>query len=689
MAQVNGQSDAEVEADAVGQVQQAEANVPPQRGLSPDPTPTENCVDGNARQAKPADQRRVYMWTFSHTDKPGRARPSDYTREQFAVIVVEAYEANGKLVEQWSVFMERHPSSMSSREKELHFHMIAETEKPMRWLEVARYLRERHQVFASATTSSSRQSYWAAFAYLYSPSVKKQREDLDQDFLLSPGHEEPPAKLVDRRVGDRRIKPLEVYNTIAKHDLDSLMKFHAFASRQMAAGDPVWVQHCMRQGDKKLKDSIATAISLQSADSNLRRSAMTHMEILQAALSEPCICFGKAIPGWEQVLVLNGVSVQEYKDSVVAMFEGGGGKGLNHMYIGDPSTGKTALTRPVLALFGSDAFVKPQKDTTFALEGLIGAKAVVWNDFRWPLPPLAWGDLLNLFDNEPFRIAVPKHDGQKDHHWNADGKDGVICFLTSNSPVVYVSGGTVNTVETAAWNERFGRNVYEFKHALPNKDARFKQWGKCTSCYAHWLLDGRASRAPQGPTSSSPALSALQSDAGIVAEPTPPLEPLALQPAPQTAPLPSPLQSRPKRRRSGRAPGSAQASAPPTVAGPSPFAVPAFPTELSTAARANEAPSAPILPVAPLPNVDSNEPLRELHDYLQRMKGKPEYVETQAIPGGPWLCQVSALGLSATATSRTKKEAKREAGRALLRCLASRAGHRPAESSLVPEAAAS
>lgn len=95
--------------------------------------------------------------------------------------------------------------------------------------------------------------------------------------------------------------------------------------------------------------------------------------------------------------------------------------GLNHFYVGEPNSGKTALTRPILALFGSAAFAKPQVGTTFALAGLIGAKALVWNDFRWPHPPLAWGDLLNVLDNERFGVGVPKGDGQTDYQWNAEG----------------------------------------------------------------------------------------------------------------------------------------------------------------------------------------------------------------------------------------------------------------------------
>ena len=65
----------------------------------------------------------------------------------------------------------------------------------------------------------------------------------------------------------------------------------------------------------------------------------------------------------------------------------------------------------------------PRPSTTEALEALIGADALIWNDFRWPHPPLAWGDLLNVLDNEAFKIGVPKNDGQKDH---LDGRDGML-----------------------------------------------------------------------------------------------------------------------------------------------------------------------------------------------------------------------------------------------------------------------
>ena len=59
-------------------------------------------------------------------------------------------------------------------------------------------------------------------------------------------------------------------------------------------------------------------------------------------------CNGRAVPGWEFILRLNGIDVDFYKDAVLRLFQHGGGKGFNHYYYGAPSSGKTALTRPII-----------------------------------------------------------------------------------------------------------------------------------------------------------------------------------------------------------------------------------------------------------------------------------------------------------------------------------------------------
>ena len=97
---------------------------------------------------------------------------------------------------------------------------------------------------------------------------------------------------------------------------------------------------------------------MSASVSTVRRQGLSHMDTLREALATRCVCEGRAIPGWCEILTTNGFDVNRYFASLRALFEGGGGKGLNHFYVGDPSTGKTALTRPLLALFAKGGIRK-------------------------------------------------------------------------------------------------------------------------------------------------------------------------------------------------------------------------------------------------------------------------------------------------------------------------------------------
>ena len=334
-----------------------------------------------------------------------------------------------------------------------------------------------------------------------------------------------------------------------------------------------------------------------------------------------------------------------YCASIYELFKHGGGKALNHFYIGPPNSGKTALTRPVLELFGEAGFVKPQVGTSFALAGLIGAKAVIWNDFYWPHPPLSWGDLLNVLDNEPFGIGLPKGDGEQDYQWNRDAKENVVAILTSNSPVVYVHDKTVDPVRTKAWNDRFGDNVYTFTKPLPNPDRRFKVWLRCTCCYSKWIL------AHAGREAIRCACTAVLEEAS---SPETPRAKVSAASSSQTEHQGTRSRSR------GRASATASASNLP--------AVPAMPTAASSQTVSS-------VPQVCLPVISTEEPLRALNLFTQRNGGEtPSFnlcIEDDST--GLWHCEARWHGVSARGSGRGKKEAKREAAKELLEALRSMA----------------
>lgn len=260
----------------------------------------EALIDPSARAAHLRDQRTVYMWTFSHTEGDQRAKPSAFTRQGFANIVVSLYTAKGKTVEQWACFQEQHQGSSANQERMPHFHLVVQTKSACRWAEIADALRQEHAVFAHVTTASSRNAYWTAFSYCYIPSGRKCLADLDREFALSDGHPEIPDRLQTNHEGKKRVGPEEVYDTIVAKKLSGPLEFYAFARAQDEAGDRRWVTFAMRTGPQKLKEMLQTANALVSADNRLHMRDATQLDMLNAAASTECLCDGHAVAGWVQ-----------------------------------------------------------------------------------------------------------------------------------------------------------------------------------------------------------------------------------------------------------------------------------------------------------------------------------------------------------------------------------------------------
>ena len=191
--------------------------------------------------------------------------------------------------------------------------------------------------------------------------------------------------------GIRRLHNVEIFEAIKQHSLTTDVRFFAFASRQYAAGDRSWLTYCMAKGESKVAQSIRTASRLMSAGAQLAFSAMSHLQVLEAALAHECICEGRAVPAWEEselitprisafhrprsnagalafgfpqefqsastfgfnlgrcypgecfapeeILSRNKIDRAVYCAAVLELFRHGGGKGLNHFYVGPPSSG--------------------------------------------------------------------------------------------------------------------------------------------------------------------------------------------------------------------------------------------------------------------------------------------------------------------------------------------------------------
>ena len=319
--------------------------------VDPDSTPLMNRTDNDAKPADPDDQRLVYFWTWSGVD-------AAITREEVAAKIQTAYHTNQATIQHMAVFRERHENSQSPLERQWHFHVVVQTTAACRWRQIARHLRQQeHATMHAATGPQGRGTYWSAFAYCYVPSAKKPVTDLDSEYWLSPGHPDILDRLTKARKPNNRIPPLVFGAVIQAQSIHSVDALCAYAQQQQHAGDSRWVTLCYQCPHKKLQDKINAVWAVASAPQRIRESQATHMDFLRKAAEHVCICDGRSVPGWEFIRRLNGIDVDFYKDAVLRLFQHGGGKGFNHYYYGAPSSGKTALTRPIIVPWLSYGFV--------------------------------------------------------------------------------------------------------------------------------------------------------------------------------------------------------------------------------------------------------------------------------------------------------------------------------------------
>ena len=310
-----------------------------------DPVPFCQRVDSDGTLAQESSQAIAYMWTYS------RARPES-TREEVFSRVLASYEATGLVVTKAACFRERHLASKSDFEREMHYHIVVETASRARWRGIARHLASGDPPMSMHCTllGTGRSTYWTGFGYCFQPSSKKPLADLDGEHLMTAGHPDIPRRLLQSRRQDKRLRAGDVAKVVFAHKLRTLDEMHLYANRQLQAGDDRWLQLCMTTPATKLTAQLDAVWKVHEAPARLARQAMTHREVLEAAGSRSCTCGGRAAAGWERILSNNNISIDDYKRSVLNMLDKQGGKGANHYYHGVASSGKTALTRPLMAL---------------------------------------------------------------------------------------------------------------------------------------------------------------------------------------------------------------------------------------------------------------------------------------------------------------------------------------------------
>jgi hypothetical protein len=496
--------------------------------------------------------RRVYLVTFSHSEGGGRRSPSEFSREQFGQLLIKAFEAAVPrlMISYLAVFQEKHAYGASSSSQKPHFHASVKSSRQHLWAPIAKYLREKENVFVHFATSG--EGYHSAFRYGWWPSKHKPLSELDKDFLLLNGTEEHPspvdaAKRPPFWRGGRSSSADGASSTEdgdQEGDLES--KSHKMPKKEpqwapATKREPLWAHafhlirdHGITSGDaflslvKRLQDSrlislcmqksadgiVEKALHVAGAESRIKRSEQSRVDLLRAAGEAKCSCPKEG--DWKSMAIdllrHQQISAAQFASAVICALESGAGKAINVFIFGPTSSAKSWVIDPLRLIFS--CHLTPPKRSTFPLQELPTKEVILWQDFRLDEDVLPWGSLLLLFEGTEVTIRRPRTEFPTDQNY----KVSQAVFITSVGKLHH----NVDE-EQKMMDGRF--RFFHFAKTLPAQLRRKVE--PCAVCFATLIISlaepptpalQLSSRScPNSPSSSSASQnsSSSQSSAGL------------------------------------------------------------------------------------------------------------------------------------------------------------------------------
>lgn len=178
------------------------------------------------------------------------------------------------------------------------------------------------------------------------------------------------------------------------------------------------------------------------------------------------------------VLENNGESPVQFGHDVYAALALGAKRGVNMAIVGGPGMGKSMVFESMDEVF--NVCGKPQRDSSFALQGTLDADVLLWQEFTYNRKVCAWEDLLSLLVGERLGIRCC---GAKP----VQVRNTAPMFVTAAQ---FLSYRTDNVQEMLAFNlamqERFNIRVWQIP--LP-MESRRPDFPRCGCCFSRFVLE--------------------------------------------------------------------------------------------------------------------------------------------------------------------------------------------------------
>ena len=246
----------------------------------------------------------------------------------------------------------------------------------------------------------------------------------DPDFVLSPGHPDlsnadpPPttkatsqrkkAAKVSKKNKRKRLAVYDVVRIVQTKQIQSRLELMALAAKWQEEGKIDLAEFVANRGPKIVNDAIETAKELNEAQERLKRANKTRIELLEESAASACVdgCQGEWLSAAKEILVLNGIGIQDFSSALHDALKRGRGKYRNVYIYGPANCGKTFLLSPLKKIF--ECFMNPASGT-FAWLGIENAEVVLLNDFRWKPSLIPWCELLQVLEGDTVHFPAPKN----------------------------------------------------------------------------------------------------------------------------------------------------------------------------------------------------------------------------------------------------------------------------------------
>lgn len=451
---------------------------------------TDNSVSGRAT-------RRTYLITCSQVDKTKFP-----TRESFGTCVVNAFDsAPGKVVvEHWACCLEQHKTSGE------HYHLSVKLSGPRRWKPIKKAVMDSQG--AVLHFSEKHDNYYTAYRYVCKS---------DKDVFLSQGHPNlddigspktkrcvkvyrenarkrqstssissdvnlPKQEKSEKSGKLRRLSNLDVAEFVVSNKITKTNELFAAAKERQKEGNKDLANFVMSRCAKKLQELMENAWQMENAHEEIVREKKSRIDILRAALEEPCVagCNSQWYECANEVLTKNNIHPYIFAAAVRDLIEKGRGKFRNLMIVGPANCAKTFILAPIQHIFRT--FSNPANDK-YAWVGAESCECIFLNDFRWSSELIAWKELLLLLEGQKVHLPSPKNHYAKDICIDHD----IPIFATGKSRITYIGRyQTADERETEMMSVRW--KVFDFNYQIPENEQ--KSVPPCGKCFAKLVFLG-------------------------------------------------------------------------------------------------------------------------------------------------------------------------------------------------------